>query len=68
MVSKARHLASLAKTLNQNQNGEVELSTKLAPSTITPEMLNDSAGYSTGASDSAFGIMMDELINIAENR
>ena len=49
MVSKARHLASLAKTLNQNQNGEVELSTKLAPSTITPEMLNDSAGYSTGA-------------------
>lgn len=68
MVSKARHLASLAKSLNTNSNGEVELATKLSPGSITPEMLNDSAGYSTGALDSAFGIMMDEIIHIAENQ
>jgi len=79
MVSKARHLASLAKALNTNSNGAVEMSgdmipenaitqAKIAPGAVNFTEMADSAGYATGALDSAFGIMMDELINIAENR
>lgn len=68
MVSKARHLASMARSLSTNTDGEVEIGTKLRQGLVGPDMLNDSAGYATGTLDSAFGIIMDELINIAENR